>query len=611
MLEKYKVLRTAEKFVIEKKYPQAIQQYEKLAQQEGDDPTLLNTIGDLLIRVQNKGKALQYFRKVASIYMNSGFIVRAIATYKKIHHLDPGDPQINETLAELFEKQGLNQDARRHLRVLLDQYQSTGEGLKSLQCLEKMVELDPANNPDRIQLAKRLKDEGEQEAASQHFLAAALSFSQAGDADQAMEMIRESVDLNPDAPVLEAFVDIGEQASQLEEVEKFLEERQVAEGRETPYLYYTALVAEKKGENRKAHQIYRDLLEEGEIDPAVSDGLRRTEAGAAVEESKTAETELGERVDDMPEVKLETVFPESPPEATTFEIGESEGFEVESTDWEPEDEAPDHGDQLSSGLFDELPAEPLPAVPEPVELEQQTESSSVTISSLEEALEEADFYLKLGFQDEARRVLEVLLREHPEDERVQRRAKKVMTIPRTTAREAGEAEEAEAKVSFDEEIDDALDALFEGVDDEGPDEILRYDVQKSSEAKEENNPKVHYDLGLAYKEMGLVEDAVQEFLSAVELLNAPQQNPQKILCCSMLASSYLQMGDYDEAIEWARKGLTIPDMKDFEWKALQYDLGCSFQSKGDSSSALESFEAIAERDEKYRDIQEKITSLSE
>ena len=48
----------------------------------------------------------------------------------------------------------------------------------------------------------------------------------------------------------------------------------------------------------------------------------------------------------------------------------------------------------------------------------------------------------------------------------------------------------------------ALDALFEGDDQEelSEDEILRYDVQKSGQPRDQN-PKVHYDLGLAYKEM--------------------------------------------------------------------------------------------------------------
>jgi len=120
---------------------------------------------------------------------------------------------------------------------------------------------------------------------------------------------------------------------------------------------------------------------------------------------------------------------------------------------------------------------------------------------------------------------------------------------------------------------------------------------------------VHYDLGLAYKEMGLLEDAIQEFQAAVQLLVDPATNPQKILCYSMLANSFLQTGRYSDAMQCAEEGLRIPGQKEFEWKALKYDL-CTAQAKqGDNEQAVNGFQEILARDPNYRDVKQRVEQL--
>ncbi|MFB3904590.1 MAG: tetratricopeptide repeat protein, partial [Acidobacteriota bacterium] len=163
---------------------------------------------------------------------------------------------------------------------------------------------------------------------------------------------------------------------------------------------------------------------------------------------------------------------------------------------------------------------------------------------------------------------------------------------------------------FDEEVDSALDSLFSGEPlEEAPEEVLRYDVAATGSSDEATNPKVHYDLGLAYKEMGLVEDAVQEFQTAAQMLKSPIYNPQRILCCSMLANSLLQLGHFSEAYRWAEEGLRIPGKKEFEWKALKYDAASALERQGKYPEALEAFREILDRDPEYRDVLTRIDNL--
>jgi len=183
-------------------------------------------------------------------------------------------------------------------------------------------------------------------------------------------------------------------------------------------------------------------------------------------------------------------------------------------------------------------------------------------------------------------------------------------IPIEELDEAPTARQPITEPEFDEEIDSALDSLFSGEPlEETPEEVLRYDVAATGSPDDATNPKVHYDLGLAYKEMGLIEDAVQEFQTAAELLNSPVYNPQRILCCSMLANSLLQLGRYSEAHRWAEEGLRIPGKKEFEWKALKYDSASALEKQGKYPEAMEGFREILDRDPEYRDVLARIDNL--
>src|SRR4030042_7118856 len=126
MSEKYKILRNAEKYVVSGKFAHAIKEYQKLLSKEPDEPTLLNTVGDLLLKQNSREQALEQFRRAADVYQRNGFLVKAIAVYKKIYQFDPSEPRVNESLADLYQRQGLTYEAGRHLQILIKLHAETG-----------------------------------------------------------------------------------------------------------------------------------------------------------------------------------------------------------------------------------------------------------------------------------------------------------------------------------------------------------------------------------------------------------------------------------------------------------------------------------------------------
>src|SRR5207344_222923 len=77
--------------------------------------------------------------------------------------------------------------------------------------------------------------------------------------------------------------------------------------------------------------------------------------------------------------------------------------------------------------------------------------------------------------------------------------------------------------------------------------------------------ETHFNLGIAYKEMGLIDEAIGEFQLA-------SKDPGRAVeCCSMLGLCFLEKGMPQLAIKWYRKGLETPRIKETETIGLLYD----------------------------------------
>ena len=142
---KAKVLSVAEKYVQQGKLQNAIAEYDKIAKQDPKDLTVLNTIGDLYARLGQYAQAAEFFKRVGDAYAADGFVVKAIAMYKKLTKLNPSATDSAVRLAELFTQQGLYSDARGQYAAIADQYLKADDRERATGILKKMLDLDPEN----------------------------------------------------------------------------------------------------------------------------------------------------------------------------------------------------------------------------------------------------------------------------------------------------------------------------------------------------------------------------------------------------------------------------------------------------------------------------------
>jgi tetratricopeptide (TPR) repeat protein len=120
---------------------------------------------------------------------------------------------------------------------------------------------------------------------------------------------------------------------------------------------------------------------------------------------------------------------------------------------------------------------------------------------------------------------------------------------------------------------------------------------------EETDSATHYDLGVAYKEMGLVSDALKEFGLAA------RDPARECMCHAMIGLIYLEQNEVEQAIEAYSRGLAAPQKTTEQELSLYYDLGIAHEMKGDYASAVQYFREIARTEPTYRDVIDRLNAL--
>ena len=222
---------------------------------------------------------------------------------------------------------------------------------------------------------------------------------------------------------------------------------------------------------------------------------------------------------------------------------------------------------------------------------------------VEEGLEEAEFFLAQGLFEEARAILEELERGHPGNAIVRERLLELRE--QEGAGELGGEAEFGLAAKLAEELDDGSPAPGEGgqmLDVEQVFEQFKSGVESDVGVEDSDT---HFDLGIAYKEMGLLDDAIHEF-------QVSMRNPQKeCICHTMIGLCHLEKGAYSEAIGAFKKGLYVEIKTEREELGLYYELGNAYELLNDAREALYYYQKVHKRDPDFRDVKGKIRALTQ
>ena len=220
---------------------------------------------------------------------------------------------------------------------------------------------------------------------------------------------------------------------------------------------------------------------------------------------------------------------------------------------------------------------------------------------IETELEEAEFYLHQGLYDDAILVVQGLIEAHPESVEFQAKMDEINQEWQTAENKSGSTVPTDIMSDLqDEDLLAATNLLdsFGGAA-QGNEEFSQKLVSELDSADTES----HYNLGIAYKEMGLYDDAIAEFAIAAK------DDSRNLDCTTLTGQCYVETGETDAAMQAFKSGLAHQGITDEGRMTLNFEVGMLHQSNGQLLDALDYFQLVAEKDSFFRDVSELIKNL--
>jgi len=257
-----------------------------------------------------------------------------------------------------------------------------------------------------------------------------------------------------------------------------------------------------------------------------------------------------------------------------------------------------------------LQAQPEPGAPaEPVAAAEAAPAEAPAAPVPEELaaiLSDVDFQMDYGSPEEAKIEIEGALDSFPGHPELLQRQSRAEEALRRMGHEVRVRQENQFTPSFFDLTDVLGDALLEPGDGEemhdatnvvekiqSIDELFNAFREGVEQQVKGDDYDTHYNLGIAYKEMMLLEPAIEEFKSAM-------RDPERTLeCCSMLAICEQAQGNLEAACQWLRQGIEAPGFPPEDAIGLRYDLGALLQDMDRPEEAREQFQRVYDQDPEY------------
>ena len=124
----------------------------------------------------------------------------------------------------------------------------------------------------------------------------------------------------------------------------------------------------------------------------------------------------------------------------------------------------------------------------------------------------------------------------------------------------------------------------------------------------EQDPETHYNLGLAFKEMGLVEEAIGEFQKVCQAIDQGLPFSQAIQAYTWLAQCLVSKGVPEASFKWYQRALlAAPDEQ--IGIAIYYELGQAYETAGQKSEALKAYLEVYASNIDFREVAIRIREL--
>ncbi len=587
------------------KLPEAIETYEKLLKFDSEDVESRLSLSELCVRQGLKDRAVEELNEAAEFKMRQNSLKEAAEILKKSRAIKEDHPRTLENLIDLFKRENKRKDA---LKLVNEVLRRDKENLKALYLLGNLCYEEEELKKAREIYAKILASHPKEVEAC---VKLGRIHIQSKKLDKAFECYE---------PLIDTLVKKQREDKAIGLLGLILRSNKD----HIPSLEKLAIIYKEKKQKRNLEIVGRRLLKEYQ--------------------KKKLTEKLNNLFDELSEF-----FPEKE---------EYKGqIEEEDTLTEIQPEADSLEDKLASlkkiASQEELEAASPKLVPEDrMEPEEAGMPEEEPGKIIDKELSRADMYIEQGLIRNAVKVLEDLRIEFPEEERIQLRLKELEIIP-SQAKEKEAGERAEKEVEKEEkpredgekltaaeifadtdivpivtketelserkyfdlaaQIDQEMEAIKQIITQQKRGDTSVVEKELSSivtEFKSRVDEKIgtadlesRFNLGIAYLEQDLLDEAIKEFTLA------SQDRTWEMECYTNLGECYKRKKDFGEAIKWYEKAINLVDEDSIQAFALKYEIASLYEAQNESDKALKLFNEVKDWNADYGDVTARIENL--
>lgn len=563
---------------------------------QGKHEAALTSFSRALEIRQNDFKALNGFVKSQ---INLGYSDEAAATLEKI-----------------LEKQPYNRDI---LYLLVDCHLDTNNPVEAEKAVIKLVEQEPANYPKFLELIEVYLKNNDLEAAARILSMSSEHLLVGGQSDDFLKWTNEILARNPEQVVaLRLLVRYyswqRDEKGLKDSLVRLAEGAHLANAVDDERYALTQLIMISPHEMEFAKRLQELNLEHGfEADNLAEVPQFEKYAVPEMEEAHALANGFGEYQADFEFAgngAADYIFPQETYEEAVVE-------------------------QFSNGYGHEFEGSPV--------FEDSASGSQLTLAQeqrLEKEVESLDFYIEQGYLDLADKTLielEVEFGKHPKLAAV--RAKLNGGTTETDETPNAETSFAVSESSFETNgfaftPSDAEEVAAEEIQAEAVTEMpaaeemsaveeeaatqsygffddFRNDLglEETPAPKDDGDYDTHYQMAVAYQEMGLLEEAIREFQDAIDLVAPNDKTRRFFSCATLLGHCFMEKNMPNLALMWLNRALEVPDLNNDEKQGVWYEIGSAYQAAEESENALTYFEKIYAVNVDYRDVGDRIQNL--
>jgi len=521
----------------------------------------------------------------ALAYIQQGKLDRAFDAYQTVLKADPADSNVLNALGDLCARMGNKAEAITFFMRLGEVYRDDGFTVRAIAVYKKVLKLDPSHTEASLSCADQYAEQGLRAEAKQQFQGIADHYLRRGNLSKTLEIYEKMIRVDPaHRPTLSKVAGILTRPGGVEESLTQLNslgERLLGSGHaEVARQLYEAVV-----------DLFRSHGREAEATRAAEglNAIRLAEEGSKTAEVATAPSAGEEGLIEAEEMVGAGVS------ADFIEESQVATMEMDTSG----------GTQEVTSLVDQ--------VEEAVEV--------VGSQTLTDELQEAEFFVQQGMMQEAQSAFQRILVRDPEHsvakqklaeierkiaapakEKPRRPAAKKDTVFKVTDTQVAQGDFIDLAGELNEEM--ALEEKTSSADIEPEVQDLLHQFQAGvREQIDVTDYETHYHLGIAYKDLGLYDEAIEELrLAASDAAN-------RVRCAGPLGLTYLAKGEPEQAVEELLKGLAATQNGTEERWGVLYDLATAYEALGDAQKALEALQSIHSESPKFRDIRTRVRDL--